>query len=179
MASSSEGHISMKKGVARGSCLLCLPQLRRARRLPVRVSDKRQNFFPIPPGCLAPLLPPCYPLTIPFSLASDSVVTYHHRPGTLAAVHFPIHSSCRCCLKRHHSGPQNSECAWHPFLFWLRLGPLAPLHFCVAGAQLRARHAVGEAWVGHNMTGGVLCARSGGRRLTYVIASHLSGHTHD
>lgn len=117
MASSSEGHTSMKKGVARGSCLLCLPQLRRARRLPVRVSDKGKNFFPIPPGCLTPLLPPCYPLTIPFSLASDSVVTYHHRPGTMAAVHFPIHSSCRCSLKRHHPGPQNSECAWHPFLF--------------------------------------------------------------
>jgi hypothetical protein len=54
---------------------------------------------------LTPFLPLCLPLMIPFSLASNSVITYHHRPGTLPAVHFLIYFSCLCGLERHVSGP--------------------------------------------------------------------------
>lgn len=73
------------------------PSARGAHHLPEKVLDKCKGFFPNPPSYLAPLLPSCHSLTIPFSLASDSVITYHHRPETLAAVHFPLHSPCHHC----------------------------------------------------------------------------------
>ena len=77
-----------------------------------RVLDESKAFFPSQPGCLPPT---CHPPKIPFSLASNAVITYHHRPGTLAAVHFLIYSS-RCYGRGKTSpwGPRAlRKCARH------------------------------------------------------------------
>lgn len=67
------------------------------------------------PSILTPILPPCHPLRIPFSLACSSVITYHHRPGTLLTVHFPIYSLCSCCLEIQLPGVSGHK-AWHAYL---------------------------------------------------------------
>ena len=127
------------EGISQRDHLLQTPQLRGAGPPPVRVPDECKNFFLIPPHWLAPFLPPYHPLMIPFSLASDSVITYHHRPGTLAAVHFPIHSTCHCSLKRHFPGPSEQVCtASFPVLT-----PTGPPGASTLPCHL-ARHVVGE-----------------------------------
>lgn len=140
-----------------------------------------QSLLPKPACCPAPLLPACHPLTIPFSLASNSVITYHHRPGTLAAVHFPVYSSCHRSLERHLPGPSKQSACVASFLVLTLSRP--PLGFFTSssgpGAQLGARPVVGAAWAEHHITGSLLHGRSGRRPLPYVTASHLTGHTHD
>ena len=100
MAPSTEGHRHWWRHQSEGPPSPD-PTAQRSWSPPVRVPDECKAFFLIPPHWLAPSLPPYHPLMIPFSLASDSVITYHHGPGTLATVHFPVHSTCHCSLKRH------------------------------------------------------------------------------
>lgn len=68
------------------------------------------------PITLAPILPPCHPLMIPFSLASSSVITYQHRPVMLFAVHFPICALCACCLERTPWSLRARSLACFPFM---------------------------------------------------------------
>ena len=137
---------------ARGCHLPQTPQLRGAAPPPVRVPDESKASFLIPPCWLAPFLPPYHPLMIPFSLASDSVITYHHRPGTLAAVHFSIHSACHCSLKRCFPGPSEQECRASFPVLTLTGPPGAAALLCHL-----ARHVVGETGLSITQLGPALC----------------------
>lgn len=137
-----------------------------------------QSLLPEPACCPAPLLLPCHPLTIPFSLASDSVITYHHRPGTLAAVHFPIYV-CHCSLERYLPGPSEQYACMASVLVLTLSGP--PWASSLPALALELNPGPGMRWEGHGLSTKSLgaCFTCGGRYPPWVTVGHLTSHTHD